>query len=316
MNEMALHMDNGGAELSVRQRLRLQEAVCKVELLGGSCGSGSLVDVNGTLCVLTNNHVLGTAQDAKHAHALFVDRDDERAKVSFTDELFLTDVHLDFTFASIDKPPVCGSRKIVPVALSSGSAHTGDSVYVVQYPRGGEKKDAIQRVSGVDGDFVQYLCDTDYGSSGSPVFKMEEVIALHHRRDPLAKANQGVSTRAILHKLASMLDGNAQVDPTPPASTAAAPRDATGLHTEASITPASGWQRIKPWRIKVTWRGGESRLQAAGGKQSTKKDSQWMGRVVAHHATAGVHRIEYDDGGVEIAELRSTTHERLDPELN
>ena len=51
LNEMALNMQNGGAEMSIKTRMQLQEAVCKVQLLGGSSGSGSLCDVAGHMCV-------------------------------------------------------------------------------------------------------------------------------------------------------------------------------------------------------------------------------------------------------------------------
>ena len=37
---------------------------------------------------------------------------------------------------------------------------------------------------------------------------------------------------------------------------------------------------------------------------STKKDSRWEGMVSAFHRARGLHRIHYDDGAVEVADLR------------
>ena len=63
-------------------------------------------------------------------------------------------------------------------------AEANDAVLIVQFPRGGQRKHATQRITETEGDFTYYLCDTDYGSSGSPVFCGEEVVALtplgHH----------------------------------------------------------------------------------------------------------------------------------------
>ncbi|XRA98745.1 DNA/RNA non-specific endonuclease [Pycnococcus provasolii] len=202
-------MRNGGEQLDVKTLLKMQEAVCKVKCLGGGAGSGSLCQVKDWLCILTNNHVLGTPSAAKNASAEFEDRNGNTVTVQLNPDIFfLTNGSLDFTFVGLrEKCVKCAgsARSLQPLVLSRGKVSCGDAVHIVQFPRGGEKKFAIQAVKDTSGNKVWYLADTDYGSSGSPVFKAGEVVALHRARDPLRKANEGVLMSAILERLGEHL---------------------------------------------------------------------------------------------------------------
>ena len=65
-----------------------------------------------------------------------------------------------------------------------------------------------------------------------------------------------------------------------------------------------GWEDLAgSWRVRVHWTGEERRMQAAGNLVSTKRDSAWVGRVVARNAARGLHRVRYDDGAEELADL-------------
>lgn len=67
--------------------------------------------------------------------------------------------------------------------LSGAAPKKGDYVSIVQHPFGGLKKIALfhNEVRFVDDTIVQYLTDTEAGSSGSPVLNTRwEVVALHH----------------------------------------------------------------------------------------------------------------------------------------
>ncbi|HET9646970.1 MAG TPA: trypsin-like peptidase domain-containing protein [Microlunatus sp.] len=59
-----------------------------------------------------------------------------------------------------------------------------ERVYIIQHPGGGPKKIGMIHnvVRYVDAQVVQYLTDTDQGSSGAPVFDEQwRLVALHHR---------------------------------------------------------------------------------------------------------------------------------------
>jgi V8-like Glu-specific endopeptidase len=65
-----------------------------------------------------------------------------------------------------------------------GSVGVDDRVYIIQHPNGGPKQIGMIHnvVRFVDADVVQYLTDTEGGSSGSPVFDEEwQLVALHHQ---------------------------------------------------------------------------------------------------------------------------------------
>jgi endonuclease G, mitochondrial len=88
-----------------------------------------------------------------------------------------------------------------------------DPVNIVQHPLGGLKQVALyhNHVAFVDRDIIQYLTDTQPGSSGSPVFNDAwQVVAVHHagRHDPSGKApfirNEGVRASVLLEALGKL----------------------------------------------------------------------------------------------------------------
>ena len=118
------------------------------------------------------------------------------------------------------------SRSIVDVNYepleinSSKRVAVGSTLQIVHHPRGGIKMmgagSAVQIVqSGYNREidslgynqanqFVLYNFDTDFGSSGSPIFMHGELVAIHHQRSPANKANRGVLMSAIRPKLLSL----------------------------------------------------------------------------------------------------------------
>ena len=89
---------------------------------------------------------------------------------------------------------------------------TGDAAYIIQHPKGHQKKLGFirNRISSVTDRVVQYLTDTEEGSSGAPVHDAEgRLIALHHAggrpqqlagRPPMKK-NEGIRIPRIVQGL-------------------------------------------------------------------------------------------------------------------
>ncbi|AFM17725.1 V8-like Glu-specific endopeptidase [Mycolicibacterium chubuense NBB4] len=78
-----------------------------------------------------------------------------------------------------------------------GSVGVDDRVYIIQHPNGGPKQIGMIHnvVRFVDDDIVQYLTDTEGGSSGSPVFDEEwHLVALHHQSTE-TKVNKTIEVR-------------------------------------------------------------------------------------------------------------------------
>ena len=73
-----------------------------------------------------------------------------------------------------------------PIISLSGAkpVKVDDRVYIIQHPNGAPKKIGMIHnvVRSIDENVVQYLTDTEGGSSGSPVFNEQwELVALHHQ---------------------------------------------------------------------------------------------------------------------------------------
>jgi hypothetical protein len=148
--------------------------------------------------LLTNNHVLESASDARHSLAEFNVEEQLPGQtlplVAFAlrpDEFFLTDEFLDFTLVavapqstngqSIDEfgynPPFEGDDPILE----------SEKVNIIQHPSGRPKELALRdnTVTAILADFIHYEADTEPGSSGSPVFNDQwQLVALHHSGVP------------------------------------------------------------------------------------------------------------------------------------
>ena len=226
INELKLG-NKGGGEVPTNVAHRNELATCKIRTLTG-WGSGTLIKIKNMFCVLTNNHVLPAEEIANGSKAHFEDLQGVQTTVQICpDQFFVTDVELDFTVVAVARQPTYekiskrrGKSTIVEVGfehveINSSRVNIGATLQIVQHPRGGAKKISIGSVVKLSDDkqFVFYNFDTDYGSSGSPVFMDGNLVALHHQRSRQDKANRGVLMTAILLKLNSLVSGAAKKAP-------------------------------------------------------------------------------------------------------
>lgn len=75
---------------------------------------------------------------------------------------------------------------------------------VIQHPQGRKKEVVVQQneLNDVHTNVIHYFSDTDYGSSGSPVFNNTwDLMALHHARHPSESANEGIRIDKIIADL-------------------------------------------------------------------------------------------------------------------
>lgn len=177
-----------------------------------SMGSGFLVAPG---LLITNNHVIGSPEAAEASLAEFdVELDENfvakpiRSFQLRPDLLFFTDVVFDFTFVAVstfshqDIP--LSDFGTLPLLSQSGKAIPGESVTIIQHPRGGLKQIVIrasqivelkEHTSGIGHAFIHYTSDTEPGSSGAPVMNDQwDVVAIHHKAVPRFK-NGKIQTR-------------------------------------------------------------------------------------------------------------------------
>ena len=177
---------------------RKSEAVCRLLIGGSGLCTGWLLGCDGNL--MTNNHCIENSTDALNTEFLFNYKYADCAETTFalqdlvaTSSTFIqTDANLDFTLVML---PVNPTSTYGYLSLSSTIAPVGERIYIPQHPAGRRKEIAVNTDVGGDangfavitnqGDFpnrVEYQCDTEGGSSGSPVIRYSDhlVVAIHN----------------------------------------------------------------------------------------------------------------------------------------
>ena len=169
---------------------------------GRSIGYGTGFMVSPRL-LMTNHHVLEGADIAHTSEVEFdyqYDRNGRLLNVAgFSLEpntFFMTDKQLDFTLVAVSERSLRGhflkhygwSRLIE----TQGKAILGDSLNIIQHPRGEPKQLVVRSNEVVDlsDQYVYYVSDTEPGSSGSGVYNDQwELVALHHAGVPKTDSN-------------------------------------------------------------------------------------------------------------------------------
>jgi len=199
--------------------LKAARSVARVKFPAGSA-TGFLV---GPDVFLTNNHVFEDKNDAHNAKLQFNYRLTANEQIADVDEwlcdpddMFKTNPSLDYSVVRVKskdgKKPGEVWGYLDP--RHGTSVQLNQRVNVIQHPQGRFKEIAFRdnQVKLVGQNYIQYLTDTDYGSSGSPVFNdWFQVIALHNQRvqDPNYPyrwyRNQGFRIEAILEDAGDLI---------------------------------------------------------------------------------------------------------------
>ncbi|GIV77705.1 MAG: hypothetical protein KatS3mg050_2099 [Litorilinea sp.] len=197
--------------------LQKARSVARVVRGDGDTGSGFLTEHN---LLVTNHHVLPTAQEAHQARVEFnyqKTADGLDCPVSTfrldPDSGFATAAEDDWTLVRIlgDANAEWGALPLRPA-----TPRKNDRVIIIQHPSGGPKQIAMYHnmVAYVDDRRIQYLTDTLPGSSGSPVFDHDwNVIAVHHSggwlREPGSKQafyrNEGIHINLVIQGMQRLL---------------------------------------------------------------------------------------------------------------
>lgn len=198
--------------------VELAQAVCLLRVqnvFGGFTGTG--FRISPTL-ILTNHHVLlpeGTkAATVQVDFGFDVDVNGTSLPVislAADTETIFADQADDWGVIKVSNMPA----NIPVISLSNvGVPTNGERAFIVQHPAGQQKRLGFVRnmITAVTNERVQYLTDTQPGSSGAPVFNANgKLIALHHRggtptqlagKAPLTK-NQGICISCVANGLAA-----------------------------------------------------------------------------------------------------------------
>lgn len=153
--------------------------------------------------LISNNHVLPTAESCRRSLVDFNYEDDEnftpRTPLTFGLDpmrFFYTNVPLDFTLVGVrpvatDQETLLSAIGFLPLIDQPGKIVLNEYVAIIQHPGGSTKKLALRNNKVIDllDDYIHYTTDTVPGSSGAPVFNdYWQVVGIHHagvkRKDP------------------------------------------------------------------------------------------------------------------------------------
>lgn len=175
---------------TLQEMLRLAPSVCKLVIdVSGQGQFGTAFRIGSDL-LLTNWHVLHDRRTGKPATAVTAEFGYEDNGIGGT----LSSVNIPCNLQTVisnkeDDWGIIRSKEALLdkwpiIALSEGVVPIEDDpAYIIQHPRGDRKRIGFIRnqVSSFDDRIVQYLTDTQEGSSGAPVFdNAGKLIALHH----------------------------------------------------------------------------------------------------------------------------------------
>jgi hypothetical protein len=171
--------------------------------------------------LMTNNHCISTANEAKDAEIWFdYDLDDDSHVEAGVKELLLTSCDNDFALLRLKQPVASPTR--IPLQLSAAPLTSQEKLIVIQHPGGGKKQVNITgcsvRGAEIDGNTVvktdfSHTCDTYKSSSGSPIQVFEngsqhgKVIGIHHlgwNTEILSPSDPMAINRAV--RMANILD--------------------------------------------------------------------------------------------------------------
>ena len=180
------------------------KAICRVTRRIGGTGTGSLLKGG---FIFTNWHVLPTADVARGSVAEFGFEDGGTvvtAKLD-ADRFFLANKARDFAIVACDMSQLGGIQPLV-LSLSPNRFVLGDRVNIIQHPDGRPKEVAFRdnKIIDVFAGAFHYRCDTEPGSSGSPVFNDSWDLIGLHRAGKAGEFNQAIRIDAI----AAFLEAN------------------------------------------------------------------------------------------------------------
>ncbi|WP_246498167.1 trypsin-like serine peptidase [Natronoglycomyces albus] len=169
--------------------------------------------------LLTNNHCFTQTSEAQRAELWFDyhcvscgSRATTQPVKVRGEQVIATNRSLDYTLFTVDDFEAV--EHFGHLRLSDQRASQGDEIYIPQHPAGRPSELAITSIPDngncvvshavydgyVAGTDIAYMCDTEFGSSGSPVLNAHthEVVALHHFG---GCPNSGVSADQILAEI-------------------------------------------------------------------------------------------------------------------
>ena len=87
---------------------------------------------------------------------------------------------------------------VAPLEFMDTHGNVNDDIFIFQHPKGESKKVSYHKICKIEPPFLFYKADTDVGSSGSPVLRKFQLIAIHSKGSVELHYNKGTLCYEIL----------------------------------------------------------------------------------------------------------------------
>lgn len=108
---------------------------------------------------------------------------------------------LDYTLIGCKSERIENELCITPLKFGNSTGNVGDDIFIFQHPKGESKKVSYQKISNIIPPYLFYKADTDIGSSGSPVLRQFQLLAIHSKGSDQLKYNKGTLCSEIIQHL-------------------------------------------------------------------------------------------------------------------
>lgn len=180
-------------------------ATCKI-IYYNKVGSGFICNLNlnneeTKKFLFTNNHILDE-NFLNNNNNLVIFYKNKEKEIKLSNKIKYTNVNLDFTLIEIkDEDNISDYFEIDFYINSNKDQYLKRDIGILQYPNGNELSFDKGEVKEIANCRLFHTVSTDYGSSGSPIFLIEnlKIIGVHSSR--WKKLNSGIFMKNILDDL-------------------------------------------------------------------------------------------------------------------
>ena len=172
---------------------KLKTNVCKIECNDGGWGTGFFCNIpigwkNIIKVLMTNNHVLKNNDiiigkkikfSINNDKKYYVIEIDKSRKIYTNEEYDITIIELKEN-DNIDKNSFFDIDNII-FNENSNEIFKNKQIYLLHYPKGKQMEYSVGLIKNINNYTIEHLCDTNYGSSGSPIINSInfQIIGIH-----------------------------------------------------------------------------------------------------------------------------------------
>lgn len=190
----------GGKTISIDVEEHHMTAVCKIQFTSKSKepGSGCLVDINGTLGIITTNELLNSAEQCQKAQAIFETLDGTEINLTLNPNIiFMTNQNLQATFVACDFDKENEEHNEIVPLTKLGDVKEECPVYSYFHLNGNEKVAIQQKVKKVVSSNIGFDGVLKKGACGAPLYCEDSLVAVNHGKKETGGYNSASGILAI-----------------------------------------------------------------------------------------------------------------------